>query len=341
MTLRPWIEHDKRTNKYTVRWRDARGKKGRDSYQWDNKRDANKRVEILIDQDRNNALGMFKKITLNEARPIFERLHLPRLQNDQSRATYKNHLNFLCNRWGDRFLTEITYNDVVVCWKEMLAAGFKRATPMKYLMLLYCIYERFRFWNEMVPDTMREKIALPAINPVKLAKEYLGEKAISTWGHNRKRRVSEEEMRKAKAWCLQNDPELWEAIKLAIWTALRKSDMKNLSAGGIDLVQQKTGIQQVMPIELRDVPSFGNLRVRWDYLRGAMGWLKKNTPLHTTWHDLRHCAPSMLADEGFDPAIIAQYLGHTNTKMAGTYTHPTGKAIIPAVKFIERKLEAL
>jgi integrase len=336
-----YIEQDSRTGKFVVRWRDANGKKRRDEHTWDSKSDANLRKKELEKQQRNNALGLFKEITLNEARPIFERLHFPRLQNDAVRNTYRNHFTFLCTRWGNRTLKQITYNEVVDCWNEMLAAGYKRATPMKYLMLLYCVYERFRFWNEMVPNTMPEKVALPDINPVKLAKEYLGEKKISTWGFNRKRRVSEEELQRAKAWCAENDPELWEAIKLAIWTALRKSDMKNLNAGQIDIVQQKTSVSQKMPIELRNMPNFGNLRTRWDYLRGAMGWLKKDTPLHTTWHDLRHCAPSMLADEGFEPAIIAQYLGHTDTKMARTYTHPSGKAIEPAVKFMERKLEAL
>lgn len=342
MTIHPWIESDKRNGTYVVRWRDAAGKKRRDENVWDNKADANKRKKIIENQVKNNALGIYKEITFNEARPIFERLHFPKLQSDGARRTYHNHLNFLSARWGNRTLKEITYTEVVDCWNEMLAGGYKRATPMKYLMLLYCFYERFRFWNEMVPNTMPEKVELPAINPVKLAKEYLGDKKISTWGFNRKRRVGEEELSNAKAWCAKNDPELWQAIKLAIWTALRKSDMKKLREGGsLDIVQEKTGQRQIMPIPLKSLPTYGDLSRRWDYLRGAMGWLKKDTPLHTTWHDLRHCAPSMLADEGFSAQIISQYLGHTNEKMSRTYTHPSGKAIIPAVAFMEKKLAEL
>lgn len=342
MSLKPWIEHCKKSGTYTVRWRNDAGKKCRDKFTWDNKTDAKLRQEEVERQFRNNALGIYKEITFSEAKEIFLRIHGPRYLTDASLAGETNKLKMLERRFGKQKLNRITYQDVVAYWNEWLDAGKKASTAYRHIMLLHNVFERFKFWNGMVPEVMPEKVLLPEVNPVGVAKEYLGKRRLSISHYGRKRRVSEEELRTAKAWCVKNDPELWEAMKLAIWTALRKSDIKKLKSGyAIDLVQEKTGNAQVMPITLRDVPNFGNLRIRWDYLRGVMGWLKKGTSMHTTWHDLRHCAPSMLADEGFSGQVISQYLGHTNEKMSSKYTHPSGSALIPAVKFLEGKLEAL
>jgi integrase len=336
-----WIEEN-RNGTFTVRWRDGNKKKYRDSYQWSTRREATKRRDVLEHQDRQSALGIYKEVGFRESAQVFMRLHGPRLANDATRRNYQSQFDQLILVFGDKLLSKITYQDIASYWDEQIKAGFKRATVRRRTTLLHNLYERFKFWNGMVPELIPEKVALPEMNPASLAMEYLGNRKTSTYNEGRKRRLSEVELSTAKAWCLKNDPELWEAMKLAIWTALRKSDMKKLKTGeSVNLIQEKTGNPQIMPITLKDVPTFGNLMWRWNILRGAMGWLKKGTPLHTTWHDLRHCAPSMMADEGFSTPIIAQYLGHSSEKMAKNYTHPSGKALIPAVEFLERKLEAL
>lgn len=335
-----YIEYDKRRGTHAVRGID--GKRKWDKYSWPTRKEANARLKILLRQQTNNVLGVYKELPFSEAADIFLRIHGPRLANDESRHVYANQLSMLKRHFKDKPLSAIGYQDVVSYWHDWIKRGRKVSTANKHVMLLHCVFERFKFWNGMVPEVMDEKIALSELNPVGVAKEYLGRRRMSTSHLGRKRRISEDELSTAKAWCLKHDPELWEAIKLAIWTALRKGDMKKLRAGyTVNLVQEKTGQSQVMPITLKDVPNYGNLRIRWDYLRGAMGWLQIGTPLHTTWHDLRHCAPSMLADEGFSGQVISQYLGHTNEKMSRQYTHPSGSALIPAVKFLEEKLEAL
>lgn len=335
-----YIEFDKRRNTYAVRGVD--GNRKWDSCSWPTKSEAKLRMKFLLGQRTNNILGICKEVPLSEATDTFFRIHGPRLANDASRAVYRNQLNMLKRHFGNKMLSKITYQDVVSYWNDWISRGKKVSTANKHMMLLHCIFERFKFWNGMVPEIMPEKVALPELNPVAVAKEYLGRKRISTSHLGRKRRVSEIELRNAKAWCLENDPKLWDAIELAIWTALRKQDLKKLRNGyTVNLVQQKTGQEQVMPIPINNLPEFGNIRIRWDYLRGAMGWLKKDTPIHTTWHDLRHCAPSMLADGGFSSQVISQYLGHTNEKMSKQYTHPSGSLLIPAVKFVEERLKAL
>lgn len=342
MTLKPWIEQDKRTGTFTVRWRDANGKKYRDSYQWDNKRDATRRMHVLINQKQNKALGIFKDIPFKEAADLFMRLYSPRLANEQSRRCYESQMNQLRVAFGNKTLSTITYQDVATFWEQQEQLGLKRTTIRKRVTLLHGLYERFKFWNAMVPEIMPDQVALPDLNPATVAIKYLGPRKTSLFFLNRKRRVSVEELKVAKLWCQQNDPELWQAIELAIWTALRKSDMKKLTAGNsIDIVQGKTGSPQMMPIMLRNLPHFGNLSWRWDILRSAMGWLKKDTPLHTTWHDLRHCAPSWLADGAFPDQVISQYLGHNDPEMLKIYTQPSGVALLPAVEFIKRKLEAI
>lgn len=347
MTLKPWIEYDKRVKRYVVRWRDSNGKKCRDTFTWDTRQEAKKRLEVLVLQNRNNALGYSRELPFDEAIEIFMRLHGPHLSNDQTRRNYISQLWQLKIAFGMKTLNQITFQDIATYWDEQTVIGLKRTTVRRRVSMIHNMYERFKFWNGMVPSVMPEKVALPDLNPAAVAMEYLGNRKTSTYGLNRKRRVSEEELSTAKAWCAMNDAGLWKGIELAIWTALRKSDQKKVKANeSVNMTQEKTQRSQVMPIVLKEVPELGDLSWRWDILRGAMGWFKApkglpDNPKHTTWHDLRHCAPSWLADEGFSEQVIAQYLGQASEKMSRTYTHPSGSALIPAVRFVERKLEAL
>lgn len=350
-----YVDHDKRRNTFVVRWRDANGKKCRDQQLgqpliWATRTEANRRMKELLKQGSNNALGISKEILFKEAGEIFMRLHGPRLAHEHSRKTYQSQVNCLMMVFAKKVFSRITYQDIATYWDAQVQAGFKRTTIKKRVTLLHTMYDRFKFWNGMVPEVMPEKVALPELNPASVAMEYLGNRKTSTYNCGRKRRLSEEELRIAKAWCLANEQEfstaaLWQGIQQAIWTALRKSDQKKLRPGeSVNVIQEKTQRPQVMPITLSEVPE--NLEWRWNLLRAAMGWMKApkgmpENPRHTTWHDLRHCAPSWLADADFSGQVISQYLGHTNEKQARTYTHPSGSALVPAVKFIEDKLAAL
>lgn len=342
----PWIEHDKRRKTWVVRWENAPGKEPkfpRDTFIWDNAPDADKRLTVLMDQRKNNALGNSKQLPFDEAADTFLRIHGPRFANDAVRENCRVELNQLKKHFKQKILNSISYQDIVAYWNELIARGLTRGTVKKYVMLLHNIFERFKFWNGMVPDVIPEMIALPALNPVSVAMEYLGSRRTSTVHMGRKRRIKEEELSLAKAWCLKSNlADLWEDIELGLWTALRKGDQKKLEAGKtVNLVQGKTGQPQVMPIMVSQHQR-GYSRQNWNRLRKAMGWLKRGTPLHTTWHDLRHCAPSWLRDGNFTDPVIQQYLGHTiGSKASAIYTHESGVALIPAVNFIKAKLEAL
>ncbi len=51
---------------------------------------------------------------------------------------------------------------------------------------------------------------------------------------------------------------------------------------------------------------------------------------HIHWHDLRHTAASLLAEQGAHPTVIAAILGHAGLAMTAHYTHASASAIIAA-----------
>lgn len=360
MSFEPWIEHDKRLCKnkesaadcpgrcgssFVVRWRDEEKKKYRDGQRWDTAREANKRMEFLAEEQKRNAMGFYKEVTLREALDIFAGLFLPTLQSDESRQNYKNLIARVANsELGPRTFNKITYKDVAAYWQGFLERHKTKNTAVKHTMLLHSVYERFRRWNAMVPQMIPQRIALPEFNPVKVAKEYLEMtqgRGYTQPNKGRERILDRHELLAAKEWCIKNDPSLWEAIKMAIKSTLRKSDLTSIEPGmPLKGVQKKTGREFDLPLTMPQGMDFKNLRYRWDLLRASMGWHRKG-PDYVTWHDLRHCGPSILASMGTASKIIQQVLGHSTERMAERYTHAMRERLRPAIEALNKEIDAI
>lgn len=358
--IKPWIEHERRTCKngekdpkvfkcpgncggrFYILWRDANGVKCRDHEgAWDTRREATKRIEVLQDQGRNNVLGLNKQITLLEGSQIFRKHVMPRLATDRQRYHCDIYWGQINEAMGNLLINKITYTHIVDYWESFLKRECKASTANRSIMWIGSMYERLRMWNAMVPEMMPEKVALPETNPVKVAKEYLGRRK-SELPFKRHRVLSREELQKMKSVCMLKFPGFWEEIKLAMLTSLRKSDLlalgTNTKAVGI---QGKTQRPFDLPVTIEHQVIERGLRTRWDSLRKILGWYEEGTPLHTTWHDLRHCGPTMIAEMGYSSKIIQSILGHSTEQQSMTYTNVRKHALAPAMEALQKELNSI
>lgn len=356
MTLRPWICHDhcpKATTeergkcsgscggKFVVRWRDSAKKKHRDEFRFEKRSDARKRQDLIMRQFQNNALGVAAEMTLRDASVIFRKHIGPKLANDLMREHCDVYWKQINASLGDHTLNHLTYTHVVDYWESFLKRGCKASTANRSIMWICNLYERFRMWNAMVPEMMPEKVSLPETNPVKVAKEYLGRKR-SELPFKRKRVLSREELQAMKGWCLANYPNFWEDIKMAMLTSLRKSDLLALQGGErIAGIQGKTQRPFDLPLTATHQVRSEGMRWRWDQLRIVLKWNVRGTPLHTTWHDLRHCGPTMLAEMGYSSKIIQEILGHATEQQSKTYTNVRAHALAPALAALQQELSSI
>ena len=180
------------------------------------------------------------------------------------------------------------------------------------------------------------KIKLPENNPFSFV-ERPSEKPLA-----RRRVPSRIEFRQAKAWCMGNDPELWEIIVRAVATFLRASDFKRANASGAqEGIQGKTGGRFITYTAFPSPVDLTNWRSRWNALQAAMGWDKEGTAEHTVWHDLRHCGPTILGEQGWSTKQIQQLTGHASESMADRYTHLRPEKLKEAAETVEREMREL
>lgn len=346
-----YIEENEKDGTFQVRWRDGRGKKKRDKeHLWDNRTDANKRIKELERHNRNNALGIGAEITLEDASVIFMNHVLPKLRNDYARHVCKLAWGQINGALGDRKLHEITYIDIVDYWDSFIKRGCQPSTANKSIMWISNLYTRFRKWNAMVPMMMPEKVSLCDYNPVEIAEEFMGEEKRSEEGLKRKRRLNRAEMLQMKEWCLRNPrnlegaPEFWETIKKAMLYTVRKSDLLALKPNSkVAGIQGKSQRPFNLPLINHEAITFDGttMRTLWDRLREDLKWDKVGTPLHTTWHDLRHCGPGFLASMGYSSKIIQEILGHASEAQSKAYTQVFDHELAPAMEDLRKELDSI
>jgi integrase len=278
------------------------------------------------------------ELTTAEALDIFYRLHGPNLTSEKARIECQYALFQLKAAVGHILWHELNYQH---CQESIYQAaidkGLKNSTIRKRFMWLSLAWTKFNFWNETVPTKLKQRVKMQTKNPVTLAKESIGRRGLSVAHLARTRVPSREEVKAAKAWCMANDPELWQAIKQAVILALRKQDLIKAQTlnGPVHLTQSKTGKPINIPFVIQRPVSFVNFRNRWDRLREAMNWHVVGSPTHTTWHDMRHMAATILAELGYSMDIISEALGDT-VEQARRYVNRK-----VSLEQVEKELDAL
>lgn len=211
----------------------------------------------------------------------------------------------------------------------------KSSTVNRDQAVISAVWSTIERWVKLEEDGI-PAIRLPEENPFKYVKK--SDERI----YARDRVPNREEMRAAKAWCLANDPGLWQAIERATLTALRRSDLKDHNEkGGEDGIQGKTGkrfkvyAQFPLPLDLT------NWRRRWDALRRALGWDVEGTATHTVWHDIRHWGPTILAELGYAGKLLQKVTGHATEAMVDKYTGLRKEKLVEAVAALKREMDSL
>lgn len=343
-----YVEHIKRNDTWKVRGVD--GKRKWDEIAFDTEAKANKRIKILEKRREDNALGFYKKIKLRDAFEIFKMHRLPKLRSDLQRSHAICYINQINESLGDLTLDQITYAHISEYWESFITRGCKPSTANRSIMWIGNLYERFYTWNAMVPKMMPEKVALPEKNPVQIAKKEDLEGLTSEIPFRRTRVPTLEELRQAKDWCFE-DPrklgrtiEFWGVMIKAMRFMLRKSDLLALKPNSaVKGFQGKTGRSFDLPLMNEQAVTLGSraLRTRWDALRKALGWDKRGTPLHTTWHDLRHVGPTMIGEMGYSSKIIQSLLGHATEQQSMVYTNARAKVLTPPLEELTKALDSI
>lgn len=216
----------------------------------------------------------------------------------------------------------------------------KFSTVNREQTALHSVYSSLIKWVKL-EKTGVPRVLLPAENPCKEVQKP-SEKIFS-----RKRVPEREELKAAKAWCMEHDKELWQTIFRATVTMLRKSDFKaQQESGNTDGVQGKTGLKFKVRANFPNPIGFVNWRKRWEALQKAMGWTEftadgKPNARHTVWHDIRHWGPSLLGEAGFSSDFIRRLTGHASSEMADHYTHLRESKLEEAVGLISKEMEQL
>lgn len=282
-----------------------------------------------------------RQIKFKEARAIFHKRHYvdyrdPSTGHSRSTEAIRvagYNLAELGKYFDAYWLHDIGIKDIKAYKEECIdGRGYAAATFNKHRMLVSSMYNQFRAWGtEKAIDAAR----LPSnddgdfYNPCDF---------VTTLTENKRKRVpTVEELKKAHLWCVQNDQELWYAIEMALLTALRKSDLTGLT-GAVSGIQGKTGDAFGLPITLAVAVKYS--RDAWNRLRKHMAWLPE-MPLHTTWHDLRHWAPTLLGVEGFTGKQIQAYTSHKSEAALARYINITKEQIPAMLEQVKSHLAAI
>lgn len=298
------------------------------------------RKDIFLGKFNNDAGG--KPITVDEALDIY-------IQHEKPSKNIQGVITRILRPTFGRFPFHQLPSSEIAIWREKRLKDFvdkKKTKKIKFSTVnreqtaLHSIYSAILRWVKLKKDGV-PRILIPAENPCKGVPKP-SEKIFA-----RERVPEREELKAAKMWCKENDPELWETIFRATVTMLRKSDFKGAQeSGNKEGVQGKTGLKFKIRAHFPNPISLVNWRKRWEALQKAMGWTEflengESNPRHTVWHDIRHWGPSLLGEAGFTSDFIRRLTGHASSQMADRYTHLRESKLEEAVGMIKEKMEAL
>ncbi|MFM8863887.1 MAG: tyrosine-type recombinase/integrase [Limnohabitans sp.] len=304
--------------------------------------DARKMAEKLL---REAALGMDPKREKEECRnvPSFARFieesYMPYVKSyKRSWSTDECLLrNHLLPRFGDRYLDEITRQDMQKMHRERRAAGGAPSSANRLLIMMRYIFNLAIKW-----DTPGIKI-----NPCKgipLLEE----------NNNRERYLSVQETQRLYQAVLESDNTMLKFIvPMLILTGARKRELLDARWQDFDLDRRiwripvsKSGKARHVPLSdgalavllsmphQRDCPwAFANPDTGKPYVSIYFAWntARKHAGLaDVRMHDLRHSFASLLINSGRTLYEVQHILGHTQIKTTQRYAHLSQETLLAA-----------
>jgi integrase len=282
-----------------------------------------------------------------QVRELFYKLHYEQYRNpstkqprtDVSKKAAKSMLNLIGKHFDSHYWDTITPVTMSNYLDKLLARGVTHATYNKHLGYMEQIYKQMTAWIEL---RKVHPIVMPSADPTSV---------LTRLAENKRTRIADTfELADVYTWCQENDLEFWHALESALLTALRKSDLVALDGSlTVKGIQQKTGEEFDLPITLERPVSYSQAVFlgKWNKVRAHMNWLiepivgHSKPHRHTTWHDLRHWAPTMLGEKGFSGKIIQAYTGHASPEMSDRYINIRRKALEPAVDAVRQEIASI
>ena len=248
-------------------------------------------------------------------------------------------LKTLAKRWILKTVHEVNKQDVIVLRNELVALGRSGDTINHYFNAISKLYQM-----------LAEELSLDVSNPIRAIKRMPPCKGRNTRLTGMAETIFLECCRQT------NPPDLFNIVRLAIETGMRRGELMNVQWLDVDLEYRRIYLHKTKNGESRQVPltlkaieiitalklqestsdkiffcSLPSLRKGFHKARiRALGkWTGhgKNPFEDLRFHDLRHEALSRLSDAGLNVIELAHISGHKTLSMLKRYTHPSHQAI--------------
>jgi integrase len=257
--------------------------------------------------------------------------------------TYR--LRILSKRWEGLTIYEIDKPAVLGLRDDLLKLGRANDTVNHYYNTLSKLYQMLADeWNLDIP------------NPVKGIKRQ-----PQSQGRIKRLNLASEKAL-LDACDLSPMRELTTIVKIALATAMRRSELMNLEWSQIDLEGQKIYLDKTKNDQPRQVPvsnvlvqvlseierkdsckvfPCGLAKLRYHFQRAikiaGIKFSESENPFDNfTFHDLRHAALSNLSDLGLNTVELAAISGHTSLSMLSRYTHPGFDSLLNKLNQLQR-----
>jgi integrase len=236
--------------------------------------------------------------------------------------------------------------------KEPGLRGFmlKAATIHRYLASVSGLFEWLLKEKHWIQENPVKKIRWPKVNNAR--ERFLTEKEISNL---------------LNACDQSRNQMLGSYVRIALLTGMRKGELLNLRWKNVDFERKQILLEETKNGDSRTIPMVGELKnLLHDLAQKEMTSIDmllfpgvedptKSRDFQTAWkralkvasihdftfHDLRHCAATIMLEAGVPHFAVARVLGHRLLNTTLRYSHLTEQAARDALEHISKKVEGL
>lgn len=246
--------------------------------------------------------------------------------SERGRDTVRYILNSSLKAYfGDMWYDEIKPKDVQN-WRERRTQTVLGTTANREQVVLSSLFTNIHRWISLENIA---KFQIPQENPCKVVQKAKTRK--------RTRLLTTQELKVLKEACFQrNDGDMWDIVKLALKSLLRKSDLQQLDSGKeIDIIQSKTNNDLSLPVMVDKPLNYINFRKRWIDVR-------RDANLEDVqFRDLRKTGANLLKLKNHSNKLISEFLGHSSTATTELYMVRGKEHLAPLAKELSTIVEAI
>lgn len=246
---------------------------------------------------------------------------IPSLKGVKSELSRIKHLR---SHFGQFSLAQIKPNDLAEYRDKRLAVVGPQSVKHELGLLNRILKLAHNEWGYTLPS------GVPAVSMPKLPQ-----------GRNRRLQGDEESILLNE---LRQTPVIQNIVRIAIETAMRRSEILNIKRGHINIEQRlliipvtKTNTPRTIPLSCRAIESIAQLmdllgtysNFKADSISQAFSRAcKRANIVNLHFHDLRHEATSRLFEKGLNIMEVALITGHKSLSMLHRYTHLKPESLV-------------